>query len=193
MQRILLLLFVSVNLLWAQKIAVLDLEPVGNFDKNEITILSERFRSEIVKTGKFEVMERNELAALNRELALQHSEGFDTLAVAKAGRKLGAKYIVLGYLGRLGEIYTVDVKIVDCETSRIEQSYNMDYRGNIEGLVEVMRRIAHQIAGIQERHSPWFWIGSGTVVLTAVAVYFFYLAPSGQEGLPLPPQPPTTP
>ena len=63
--------------LYGQKIAVMDLRPLGYFDKEEIQVLSERFRSEIVKTKKYEVMERQDMEQLDKELALQLSSGFD--------------------------------------------------------------------------------------------------------------------
>ena len=120
--------------LYGQKIAVMDLRPLGYFDKEEIQVLSERFRSEIVKTKKYEVMERQDMEQLDKELALQLSSGFDANRVAEAGKKSGARYVILGSIGKIGTRYTIDVKLVDCETSRIEESVAEDYRGDIEAV-----------------------------------------------------------
>jgi len=184
-----LVLFLT-QFLFAQKIAVMDFNPLGYFDQREIQILSERFRSEIVNTQKFEVMERNELVELDRELVLQLSGGFDPNVVAEAGKKTGAKYVVLGSIGMIGNRYTIDVKMVNCETSRIENSYVEDYKGNIEGLVKVMKTIAYKMAGIKEKKNTWLYISGGVVTVGTAVIVAMIKAQAGPSGLPMPPNPP---
>lgn len=168
----------------------MDFKPLGYFDQREIQILSERFRSEIVNTQKFEVMERNELVELDRELVLQLSGGFDPNVVAEAGKKSGAKYVVLGSIGMIGNRYTIDVKMVNCETSRIENSYVEDYKGNIEGLIKVMHTIAYKMAGIKEKKNTWLYISGGLVTVGTVVIVALIKAQAGTGGLPMPPTPP---
>jgi len=180
--------------LYGQKIAVMDLRPLGYFDKEEIQVLSERFRSEIVKTKKYEVMERQDMEQLDKELALQLSSGFDANRVAEAGKKSGARYVILGSIGKIGTRYTIDVKLVDCETSRIEESVAEDYRGDIEGLVKVMHKIAFQLAGIKEKSNTSKWVTAGVVSAgTAAIIMLVKGQATTPSGLPMPPNPPSVP
>jgi len=168
----------------------MDFLPRGEFSSEEISILSERFRSELVSSGKFEVMERGELDALNRELGLQRSREFSKDVVARAGEKVGAKYVVIGYMGKLGSIYTIDIKMVNCETSQIETSFNDDYKGNIEGLIRTMEKMAAKMAGVENGGKLWKWIGAGTGVVLGIVVYAVLSAAPADGTLPLPPAPP---
>ena len=174
---------------FGQKIAVMDLSPLGPVPKGDITVLSERFRSQIVQTQKFDVMERNELDALDQELALQLSDGFDEQAVAEAGKKQGAEFVVLGYIGKLQSTYTVDVRMINCTTGRIDNSYSETYKGDIDGLIVLMEKLAKRMAGIEEKSKLWMYLtGGGVVTVATIAILL-----TGDEeptGLPEPPSPP---
>ncbi|MCF6237898.1 MAG: CsgG/HfaB family protein [Candidatus Marinimicrobia bacterium] len=200
----------------AQKIAVMDLQPIGSISVSDITILSERFRSQMVQTKTFEVMERNALEALDQELAIQKSDGFvddpaeaddsdflasldqnlkgtgpqqlNIKAIAKAGQKIGAEFVVLGYIGKLQSTYTIDVRLVNCTTSRIDESYSETYKGDIDGLIGLMEKLAKRMAGIEEKSKLWLYLTGGGVV-TAATIIYFVLQPE-ETGLPEPPSPP---
>jgi len=173
----------------AQKIAVMDLSPLGPVPTQDITVLSERFRSQLVQTQKFEVMERNELEALDQELALQLSDGFDEKAVAEAGRKQGAEFVVLGYIGKLQATYTIDVRMINCTTGRIYNSYSETYKGDIDGLIVLMEKLAKRMAGIKEKSKLWMYLtGGGVVTIATVAILL--TSPEDPVGLPEPPSPP---
>ena len=60
---------------FGQKIAILDLKPLGPIATDELQVLSERFRSQVVQTQKSEGMESKELAVLDQAIALQLSDG----------------------------------------------------------------------------------------------------------------------
>ncbi len=175
--------------LLSQKIAVMDLQPLGPVPKGDITILSERFRSHVVQTQKFDVMERKDMEALDRELAIQLSDGFDEQVVAETGKKQGAEYVVLGYIGKLKSTYTIDVRMINCETGRIDNSYSETYKGDIDGLITLMEKLAKRMAGIEEKSKLWMYLTGGGVVTVATIAYLL-LQPE-ETGLPEPPAPPT--
>lgn len=188
--------FIWVTLMLAQtaKVAVMDLKASTFFDKEEIQALSNRFRSELVSTKKFEVMERSDMVELDRELALQLTSGFDANRVAEAGKKSGARYVIIGSIGKVGNQYTVDIKMVDCETSRIEESIIQDYKGSMEGMLKVMHSIAYRLAGIKEKKSTWKWVTAGLVAAGSVAVIVLLKGQATTpSGLPMPPNPPSIP
>jgi len=176
----------------------MDLLPLGADPVSDITILSERFRSQLVQTKTFEVMERNALEALDREIALQLSDGFqqetdmddsefqamldqqlsgktpeklDVKAIAEAGKKVGAEFVVLGYIGKLQATYTIDVRLVNCTTSRIDESYSETFKGDIDGLIVLMEKLAKRMAGIEEKSKLWMYLTGGGVVTAATIAY----------------------
>ena len=173
----------------AQKIAIMDLRPLGPIPKGDITVLSERFRSQVVQTKVFEVMERQDLEALDQELAMQMGDGFDETRIAEAGLKQGAEFVVLGYIGLLQSTYTIDIRMVNCTTAQIDNSFSETYKGDIEGLIERMQKVANSMAGIEVKSNLWMYLTGGGVVTVATIAYLIW----GVEedlGLPEPPSPP---
>jgi len=173
----------------AQKIAIMDLRPLGPIPKGDITVLSERFRSQVVQTKVFEVMERQDLEALDQELATQMGDGFDETRIAEAGLKQGAEFVVLGYIGLLQSTYTIDIRMVNCTTAQIDNSFSETYKGDIEGLIERMQKVANSMAGIEVKSNLWMYLTGGGVVTVATIAYLIW----GVEedlGLPEPPSPP---
>lgn len=186
---LLFILYLTTSLI-SQKIAVMDLQPLGPVPKGDINILSERFRTHLVQTQIFDVMERQDLEALDKELAIQLSDGFDEQAVAKAGKKQGAEFVVLGYIGKLQSTYTIDVRMINCSTGRIDNSQSETYKGDIDGLIVLMEKLANKLAGIEEKSNLWMYLTGGGVVTVATIAYIV-LKPE-ETGLPEPPSPPSS-
>ncbi len=128
------------------------------------------------------------VSALDQELALQMSDGFDEQAVAEAGKKQGAEFVVLGYIGKLQSTYTIDVRMINCTTGGIDNSYSETYKGDIDGLIVLMEKLAKRMAGIEEKSKLWMYLTGGGVVTVATVAYLL-LQPE-EVGLPEPPGPP---
>jgi len=214
---ILVFCLILTNIVFAQKISVLDFETQGSVSEEDIkniAALSTRFRNQVVQTKKFEVMERTDIESLKRELKLQMSNDFvnqsklddeeerflkwleaddgtefDEKAIAKAGRMIGAEYIVQGDIGKVKSTYIIDVRMVHCESSGIVDGYSETYKGDIDELIVLMEKVAKRMAGIEDKRNLWKWLtGGGVVTIATVAILL-----AGQEdsaGLPEPPGPP---
>ncbi len=175
---------------FGQKIAILDLKPLGPIATDELQVLSERFRSQVVQTQKFEVMERKELAVLDQEIALQLSDGFSEKAIAAAGQKSGAAFVVVGYVGKIRGTYTIDIRMVNCTTSKIENSFSEDYKGELDGLIGLMEKVAKRMAGIEEKSNLWMYLTGGGVATVVTLAILLTGGDEGPTGLPAPPDPP---
>ncbi len=60
---------------------------------------------------------------------------------------IGAGQMLAGSFGKLGTVYTIDMRIIDVTTGRITRTTSYDIEGSIsrlltEGLAEAVRRIA---------------------------------------------------
>ncbi len=136
MKKLLLLLIMSVTLL-AQPlpIAVNDLSGTGLSD-DELSIISERLRSELFKTGTFQVMERGEMQLILQEQQFQMSGACDDAScMIEVGQLLGVSKIVAGTVGKIGDFFTISIRIIDVETGQIDASADHDYTGTISGLI----------------------------------------------------------
>ena len=108
-----------------KSIAVIDIKALS---VSEITaeILSESIRDELFKTGHFRIMERSEMDNIFQEQSFSFS-GFvdDTDSMVRIGKVLMVQEIVSGSISKLGDMYSLSLKIVNVETSEIENSANV--------------------------------------------------------------------
>lgn len=65
----------------------------------------------------------------------------------QVGQLLGVTQMIAGDLGKLGSTYTIDLRLIDVESGKILQSKTQDYKGEIDGMLDVMKVIANSFAG----------------------------------------------
>ncbi len=141
-------LFSSFALCQGEKIsvAVLKFDAKG-FEPAQIDVLVSRFRVALNATGKFNVLEREKIKEILAEQNLQQSEiaegSGDNVQI---GKILGVKEIITGDIGKIEEVYTVNVRRVSVETSEIVQTASADYEGKLTGLLKVMEQLAYKLA-----------------------------------------------
>ncbi len=133
-------------------VAVLDFEAKGIPDY-EAETLTERLRSEIANTKAFRITDRKLLDKIINEQALQQSGCTTDECAAEVGQLLGAQYMISGSIGKLGETYTVDVKLVSVTTGAAERTKTASYKGPIAGLITEMEILAWEISGLKPPQS----------------------------------------
>lgn len=140
-------LFAQENL----NIAVLELEGAG-ISKTDLIGLSNRLRSELFKTGKFTVLERSRMDEILKEQGFQLSGCTNTDCAVEIGKLIGVSKIILGNVDKVGTIYTVDIRIVDVSTGKIENIATQDCENcNLnEVLLNSIQNVARIIAGLKE-------------------------------------------
>jgi len=133
-------------------VAVLDFDAKGIPDY-EAETLTERLRSEIANTKAFRITDRKLLDKIINEQALQQSGCTTDECAAEVGQLLGAQYMISGSIGKLGETYTVDVKLVSVTTGAAERTKTASYKGPIAGLITEMEILAWEISGLKPPQS----------------------------------------
>lgn len=128
-------------------VAVMDMEPKG-VPENEVSALSDRLRTELFRTGTFDVMERGKMQDVLKEQGFQQSGACNTDACAvEIGQLIGVQKIIGGSLGKVGKTYTVNLRMIDVKTGRIERSVTEDYTGEIDKLLtSTMKTVANTLA-----------------------------------------------
>lgn len=128
-----LTLLLFIGLAWGKTtIAVFEFENNG-LEPFEVRQLSTRLESELVKLGKYNVVERTKIDEILKEQKLQMS-GCVEECLIDVGKMLGAKQIIIGSVGRLGNIYTITAKLVDATSGQMLKTSDFDTNNGIGDL-----------------------------------------------------------
>jgi TolB-like protein len=146
---------------WAQQgkqnIAVLDLDPTG-ISKNEAQFLSDRFRTELFETGRFQVVEREKMNVILDEQGFQQSGCTSVECAVEVGQLLNVGTIAAGTIGKIEEIYSISIRLIDVQSGAIVRTATRDYEGRLSDvLTDVIPELADELAGYvvtEETDSP---------------------------------------
>ena len=128
-------------------VAILDFEGQG-IGIQEVQTLTERMRTEIGNTDAVRLIERKAIESIMAEQGLAQSGCVSDECAAEVGQLLGVQFMINGSIGKLGDSYTIDVKMFSVETGATERSKNVTHEGDIEGLLVEMQILAWEIVGL---------------------------------------------
>ncbi len=148
--KLILAIILAATVLFSQdgkiSVAVLKFDAKG-FDPTQLDVLVSRFRVVLNATGKFSVLEREKIKEILAEQNLQQSEiaegSGDNVQI---GKILGVREIITGDIGKVEDVYTINVRRISVETSEIVQTASVDYEGKVTGLLKVMEQLAYKLA-----------------------------------------------
>lgn len=149
---IVLLLFLTVSSFAEDikpNIAVMELEGNG-VSKTDLGGLSNRLRTELFKTGKFNVIERSRVDEILKEQGFQQTGCTNATCAVEVGQLIGVEKIVVGNVDKVGQIYSIDIRMVDVGTARIEKVAAEDCDACTIGevLKETIYTVARILSGI---------------------------------------------
>lgn len=154
------------------QIAVLPFDGRGiKDDENEL--LYNQFRGELVRTNAFVVLERTMIEDILNEQAFQQSGCTSTECAVEAGKILNVQKMVTAIIGKIGSTWTVNISLINVESSQIEKSLNKTYRGEIDGLIPILKEIAIAMMPPVEPISdiPLYVSGISAIAATGISVY----------------------
>ena len=121
----------------------------SDLSKNDVTNLTVRFRALLSQTQAFDMIERDKMTEILKEQNFTLSDNCNSSECAvQIGQLLGVEVMIAGDIGKVGQVYTVDLRMIDVSTGKILQTKSKNYKGEIEGLLEIMEMIANDFAGI---------------------------------------------
>ena len=129
-------------------IAILDFEGL-DISIQEVQTLTERMRTEIGNTNAVRLIERKAIESIMAEQGLTQSGCVTDECAAQVGQLLGVQFMINGSIGKIGDSFTIDVKMFSVETGVTERSKNVTYDGDIEGLLVEMQILAWAIVGLE--------------------------------------------
>ena len=162
------------------RVAVLDFEGKG-ISAMEASVLTDRLRSNLVETGVFDVIERGKMEEIFEEMELQLSGCISSECAVQVGQVLGVSRMITGTIGKFGKTYTIDVRVIDIETSRIIEAIPLDYTGELEGLLGEIRKVAFRLSGkeAEPTRTPAIATPTPSKVEEAVASLTLTTVPTG--------------
>lgn len=148
MRSLFLIFMLTIPLFALDRVAVFNFTPRG-LSADEALTITDRFTEEYGNTNSVELVDRNNIAALVEEMDLSTTKLVDQKTALKMGKILSAQYIVFGSVSKFGSMYTINVKLIDVETSKITKSASVDSSdGFTELLVTSVKEVAYSLAGV---------------------------------------------
>ncbi|MFH1957860.1 MAG: conjugal transfer protein TraF [bacterium] len=106
-------------------VAITDFESRAPLSQSEAAFISDFIRSDVVKTERFNVVEKNNMDKLLAEQGFQGTGCSSSDCAVQIGKILNVKTMVVGSCGKLLSKYVVTLNAVEVETSKIVYSDNI--------------------------------------------------------------------
>jgi len=129
-------------------VAVLDFEGRG-INVLEAATLTDRFTSELGKTNAMRLVERNMVEEILQEQGFQQSGCTTDECAVEVGALLGVHFMISGGIGKLGETYTIDAKMVSVESGASVETRNVTHIGKVDGLVTEVEILAWDMMNLE--------------------------------------------
>jgi len=129
-------------------VAVMNLKGSG-ISEQDTKFLTDRLTIELQRAGIFDVLERDKMSEILKEQGFQQTGACDeTSCLVEAGRLLPVQKMIGGSLGKIGEVYAAQLRLIDLKTGKVEMTSARDYKGQMEFLLTVgMREVAEELSG----------------------------------------------
>jgi TolB-like protein len=152
MSAIILIMTASVVLAQTANKTAVAVMPLRGSDisETESKFLTERLTIELQRTDSFDVLERDKMDEILKEQGFQQTGACDeTACLVEAGRLLPVQKMVGGSAGKVGNIYSAQIRLIDLKTGKVEKTATRDYQGQLDFLLTAgMRESAEELAGI---------------------------------------------
>ena len=115
---IVLIVCFTVGLVYGQEkksIAVLELD-AGGISTYEAQVLTNRLRTELFKTEKFNVLERDKMDEILIEQGFQLSACTTNECAVEVGKLTGVEQMVAGNVAKIDNLFTINIRLIDVET-----------------------------------------------------------------------------
>ena len=144
-----LLVFVYMTMAQNSKstVAILDFDG-QDVSSSEVKTLTERMRTEIGNTNAIRLIERKAVEKIIEEQGLQQSGCTTDECAVEVGQLLGVQFMISGSIGKMGDSYTIDVKMFSVESGETVRTKNATHSGDIAGLLTEMEILAWEIVGL---------------------------------------------
>ncbi|MEE9167492.1 MAG: DUF5683 domain-containing protein [Candidatus Neomarinimicrobiota bacterium] len=129
-------------------VAVVDFEGRG-ISQLEAQTLTDRFRSSIANTGGVRLVERRMMEEVLQEQGFQQTGCTSDECAVEVGQLLGVQQMFGGAIGKVGETFTIDARMISVETGESIRTRNVSYVGQVDGLIIEIEFLAYQMVDME--------------------------------------------
>lgn len=123
--------------------ALSEIKAKTGLTESDVSLIADRLRLEMYKTGKVTMVEREQMKSILSEQGFQSSGACnDDGCLVEMGQLLGVKFIVAGSMGNLGTLMMINLRVINVENGTINKVVNKDIKGGIEEVVKELPSIA---------------------------------------------------
>lgn len=173
-----------------ERLAVFDFNVTSGMTDETAVTLTNRFRNAMAQEGQFTMVERSAIEQVLQEQRFSVSDIADPDNAPELGRLLTARKLIVGDIGKVGQTYSIFVRLIDAQTGSIERSETLEYRGPQDGLLSELDVLAQKISGTYVKKKKRGWLYITAAALLGGTAYVLTQESGGSTGLPLPPSPP---
>ena len=112
-------------------IAIMDLQGQSVSEPDAIS-LTNRIRAELYNSGLFTIVERETIEDVLAEQGLQQSGCTSSECIVELGRLLNVQRMVAGSVDKLGNLYTIHLRMIDVQSGEVLILTSVDSDGTIE-------------------------------------------------------------
>lgn len=126
--------------------AVMRFESAG-FDSGISMVVTDIFTNQIQANGKYRVMERSQMNKILSEQGFQGSGACSTTECAvEIGRLLSIDNMFVGSIGKLGESWVINIRIISVKTGEILANVSKQVVGKVDNLSSAAIQMANEFS-----------------------------------------------
>ncbi len=131
----------------APQLAVLETILASGIDPTVSHLLTSKIEEEFVNSGKYQVLDRSNVEQVLTEKEFQLSSGLvRNEEVRQAGEYLGADFVVIANVSRIGQTYVITAKMIDVESGAIAAQASSEQQGKIDVLLNLAQNVGEELA-----------------------------------------------
>jgi tetratricopeptide (TPR) repeat protein len=112
--------------------AVLNFEAGAGLSNEEAQFIRARFSALLPKYDRYDVVAESRVQDLLKMAEFNRSDFTSTMDYAmEIGKYLQIRYIIIGSVGRMGDLYSLTTSVVDMETAKVIDTAVTDHRGTL--------------------------------------------------------------
>lgn len=170
-------------------LAVMDLDVTVGISAGEAQAIANRLETELNGLDSFTVLERRRMGDILQEQGFQQSGACDdTQCRVQIGQLLGVDRLVVGSLGKVGNVYSLNAKLLDVQSGAILRSHAIDTQGDLSQVLTqacapmalVLTTGKAERTEISNDHT-WWWIAGGATLLAALGAGTYLLLQEDSE------------
>ena len=169
-------------------VAVMEFASKGGIAKERVDALSDLLATEIRKIGRHKVISSEDILSLLKVEEHKVLAGCtDDSCLAEIGGALGAGLIVVGNIGRFGDAYLLNLKLLDVANVKAVSRLSKKIKGGEEDLIDALSMAGRELFGLSgsavdvyekaapTAYSTWghvsFWSGAGLAAFGGLALW----------------------